>query len=429
MTIRPSLSRFQLSSTPLKKLLSFLAKLLFSLFFTFVLIEIGLRLFPGVLPLDLLILFNEQPRQDIAQRLGLATQAATVLLERDDGGPALRIFKPYTELTYYIQENGSLVETKRDEMGFCNPKGSYQSPAIDIITLGDSFTVCHAVPIEETWTSRLSDLMGYSAYNLGHAGIGILEYLQILKKFGLQKSPKIVIMNVYEGNDLRDAERYFRYTQGKRDEAEPPTPTTMLDRYSYAYNLIQSGLEYGRIAAQPQRDIFDDFDDQEVTLQYKVVFSDEVVIPYNLKDTDEDEVRFARRLQAKTVDIGVSKILVGALQTFVELSKQYNFTPVVTYTPSAHTAYADKVLFEDPTLSELMPWFSQEQRRFLESNSQTAGYIFIDLTPGLQAAAQTYGPAELLYYQYDLHLTPLGHAVVAQILDQRLRDIGLNPAK
>jgi hypothetical protein len=431
MMILSTIFRFFHSLTSVKKLLRISAKLLFSLFLTFLLIEIGLRLFPGVLPLDLLILFSEQPRLEIAQRLGLATQKATVPLDRDDDGPELRIFKPYTPLIYYIQENGTTVETVRDELGFCNPPGSYRSPTIDLITLGDSFTMCHAVSIEETWASQLAELSGYSVYNLGRAGVGILEYLQLLKKFGLQKSPKLVLMNIYEGNDLRDAERYYRYVRGERDEAEEPPagPQALLAHYSYAYNLLQSGLEYLQYAARPEPDIFDDAADQGVTLQYKLVFPDGIVVPYNLKDTDEDEVRFARRLRARTVDIGVSQTIIEALRHFVELSKQYNFIPIVAYTPSAHTAYSDKVIFEDPSLSELMPWFSREQRHFLESNSQTLGYTFIDLTPDLQAAARTRGPEELLYYQFDLHLTPLGHAVVAQILNRKLRDIGLNPAK
>ena len=44
---------------------------------------------------------------------------------------------------------------------------------------------------------------------MGVGGIGPYEYVQVLKQFGLQRRPRIVIMNIYEGNDLRDTLRYW----------------------------------------------------------------------------------------------------------------------------------------------------------------------------------------------------------------------------
>jgi hypothetical protein len=413
----------------MKSFVPFLFKLLLSSLFTVTLIEIGLRLFPAVVPLNLLVFFFEQPRTEIAQRLGLATRANTILLERDDGGPELRIFKPYTKLVNRIKETGAVIEVVTDENGFCNPHGSYQLPTIDLITLGDSFTVCHTTQAQDTWTGQLAALTGYSAYNLGREAIGIHSYLQILKRFGLQKSPKIVIMNVYEGNDLRDARRYYNHLHDTDENEEEetdalPGPIKMLEDYSYAYSLIYSFVKYLQnpdYTGQSE----DQDDGQSVNFRYNLVFSDQTVIPFNLENTDKDEVSFARRLRDKAVDVGVAKSVTEALTTFVELSKQYHFVPIVTYTPSAYTAYANQVVFEDPELSELMPYFSQEQRRFLRQTGQSLGYIFIDLTPGLQAAAQAHGPQELLYSQYDLHLTPLGHAVIARVIGKALEDLDI----
>ena len=43
----------------------------------------------------------------------------------------------------------------------------------------------------------------------------------------------------------------------------------------------------------------------------------------------------------------------------------------------------------------------------------------------MQAAAQKYGSQELLYHYADLHLTPSGNRVVADILRQMLAEAGL----
>jgi lysophospholipase L1-like esterase len=425
----------------MKQVISFGFKLLTSISLTLLLIEVGLRLFPGVIPLNFLIHFHEAPRTEIARARGLPTRKENIrVLERDDGGPKLRIFKPYTRLTQTIQEYNTVITVELDEMGFCNPPENSapsldgaQLQSIDLITLGDSFTTCHKVYPEETWTSRLAALTGYSVYNLGKVKIGIQEYLQILKKFGLQKSPKVVIMNIYEGNDLRDAQNYYDYVQGKTSDEEIEEQPALLSgvwgRYSYALNLLLSFALYWQNpeAAEPETtEAVEAVNDiQGTDFRYRLVFSEGSVIPFNPEDTDNDEVRFARRLQAREIDIGVSQTITQALADFVSLSKKHDFVPIITYTPSAYTAYAEYVIFQDPTLHDLMPWFSRDQRRFLQEQGEALGFIFIDLTPALQAAAQAYGPEKLLYYQRDLHLTAAGHAVIAETLSHKLQDLAI----
>lgn len=448
----------------MKQVLIFLSKLLISVLFTLLLLEIGLRLFSELIPLDLLIHFDERPRAEIARKRGLPTKKwDTVLLERDDGGPDLRIFNPFTRVTWPIEENGTVSTVVMDEMGFCNPpENGYQLPTIDLITLGDSFTACHAVQPEETWTSQLSSLTGLSAYNLGKGGTGAHEYLQIFKKFGLQKSPQVVIMNVYAGNDFRDAADYYNYLLGQsHKEKNGPATTTpptdsgsylkssydflteeLLARHSYTFNLAfaaaryweDSGFSIARAATDadrpaetdhPPEDSDDRSGSREINFKYQLVFPEDTTILFNPDNTDTDEVKYARRLFNEEIDPGVFWAITEALGMFVELSRQHNFVPIVTYLPSAHTTYAANVVFEDPTLNKLMPWYSHEQRKYLKAKGEQLGYVFIDLTPSLQTAAQANGPQQLLYYRYDLHLTPAGHAIVAEALSQTLQDMDI----
>jgi hypothetical protein len=419
----------------MKKSFTFLSKCLFSILLTFTLVEIGLRIFPGLIPLHLLVLFNEDVRTEIAFRRELPTKKNSTLIERDDDGPELRIYKPFTKRTWLIKENGTSVTAVMDEMGFCNlPQNSYQLPTIDIIALGDSFTACHAVRPQDTWSSQLSIRTGTSVYNLGRIGIGIHEYIQLLKKFGLEKSPRIVIMNVYEGNDFRDARNYYTNVKNRLTQVEVESSTglpyylnsiykflggNLLERHSYTANLI---LATGKYLYNSYFSVAETARIQ-VNFKYQLVFPDGVSIPFNPENVDTDEVRYAMYLTTLQADPEIFQVIEEALRTFVDLSKQYDFIPIVTYTPSAYSVYAKYVVFDDPKLKGLMQSFSYEQRQYLQLKGKELGYTFVDLTPSLQAAAQASGSQELLYYRYDLHLTPAGHAAIAEIISRTLQEL------
>jgi hypothetical protein len=164
-----------------------------------------------------------------------------------------------------------------------------------------------------------------------------------------------------------------------------------------------------------------DLQSDDVNFRYTINFYDRPV-HYNGENTDRDEVRHARSLKAKEIDLMVFR---DALKSFVELSRQYQFVPVILYMPSAHTTYAANTVFEDNSLGTLMTWFSREQRNFFAVQGRELGYRFIDLTPSLQAAAVAAGSNKLLYYRLNLHLTKYGHKIVAEALWQELREMHL----
>jgi hypothetical protein len=153
-------------------------------------------------------------------------------------------------------------------------------------------------------------------------------------------------------------------------------------------------------------------EDEEVNFRYDFRFPD-TRIAFNLENTDIDEVEHARALRDGKIGLAV---LEEGLRRFVDLADQHGFEPVVLHTPSAYTAYADYVEFEDPDLGELMPWFSRTQRDFLQAQSEALGYRFVDLTPALQEAATERGGEALLYFPTNVHLSQLGHEIVAREL-------------
>jgi hypothetical protein len=349
-------------------------------------------------------------------------------LPRDDGGPPLKLYRPKvrTERRFSSKEKSRVM---RDAQGFCNPRrDSYERATIDIIIMGDSFTGCLATEPEASWMSGIGQITGLSVYNLGKGGIGPYEYLQIFRHFGLPKNPKIVVMNIYEGNDLRDAVRYHKHVAAVRaggedyaEAAERFEPEldyeTLLDnplgRNSYAANIIL--VAFGKagegitntvlraVGALPGR----------IDFGYELRFPDGIIVPFNVQNADEAEVRYARRLQRDEVRLSAFD---AALARFAALGREYHFRPVISYAPSAYTAYADFVAFDDDALSQLMPWFSRRQRAYLRQKAEELGLAFVDLTPGLQAAARRLQAKNLLYYPANVHYTLSGHRVVADVL-------------
>jgi hypothetical protein len=384
-------------------------------------LEIGLRLFPSAISPRLLILFGTELRERIAAGT-FALRRDFRRVARDDGGPPL--FVPRSEAAAIsVDEHGG--EPRVDEMGFCNPPGSYRdSEVIDWIAIGDSFTWCHDVTIDKAWIHQLGLHAGRRVYNLGRGGSGPYEYVQLLRRFGIRKRPRLVLLNVYEGNDLRDAAYYWRYRDevartGHRPSDEPPSVLPIvtegaLGRVSYAANLLVAfaSRAWARDAA--------DLETSAIDFRYWIGRPDGD-IPFNADSREATQVFFARRLVQGTVSADVWD---AALVRFVELAHESHFTPLVTYIPSPPIAYAASVRFADPELEPLLDHASRAQREFLARRASELGYLFHDLTPAIQAAIRRSPAGPLLYDPKHLHLTDAGHAVVAASLLDVLQDKG-----
>ena len=388
------------------------------------LVEAALRLFPTVVPANLLIHFEPRLRSKIAAgRFPTAEDA--VSFERTDGGFPFPIWKPLAEVSYSFEDPGTVNTVKMDEIGFCNAAGLYeQQTQFDVVAIGDSFTWCLTVNPEDTWPAQLAAVTDLSTYNLGQQGIGLYEYLELLKRYGLEKRPKVVVMNVYEGNDLRDALRYVSFRQSgatdqRAKEASGEADSVgLLGQNSYAWNLLRAAIAQNQPVAETNFN-YEGYSDDGENFRYSLAFETGDV-PFNLENGDLDEVVHAKLLNDDKVDLS---IFSDALTEFMRLAEAEGFTPIVSYTPSAYTVYSDVVTFEQPILNEIMPAYSQRQRAFFADKTEELGLTFLDLTPGLQAVADDYTtPEKILYYQTNRHFTKYGHAVVAELLAQVVQE-------
>ncbi len=92
-----------------------------------------------------------------------------------------------------------------------------ETPVGDIfgVAIGDSFTYCAEINIEDCWVNVLEKKIGQDVVNLGGPGQFSITEERILTQYGLPLEPKVVIWQ-FMTNDISDA-AYFKY-----NNTEPP---------------------------------------------------------------------------------------------------------------------------------------------------------------------------------------------------------------
>jgi hypothetical protein len=309
------------------------------------------------------------------------------------------VFGPNQTIRTRFPDEGAVNEVTMDAQGFCNPTSVNPSaPNFPIIALGDSFTWCTTVNPEDTWPAQLARLTGASVYNLGRPRTGLHEYAQLFKAFGAAKSPQTVVVNIYEGNDLRDAVAFTSHISGLQVETRALATealttvgrfvellrTGWIARHSYAHNLaLISSLrayEMARVAvaSRDPRVARAGQPNFRYTLQFE-----SGPIAFNPENADVDEIVHARAVVQGRIGLGAFD---EALDTLKGLALAGGFELLLSYSPSAHIAYAEYAEFEDLSVQSVMMTYSERLRAYFADASQRRGIAFIDLTPRTPAS-------------------------------------------
>lgn len=369
--------------------------------------EITLRLAPSLIGVPLLAHFPAPLRHEIAIRLNLPSLDNNDVIEsaqRADHGPpiyhpapnsAFRRVRDAADIPY-----GAVETVLMDARGFCNPADKGQRAQADVVFIGDSFTFCTGVEPADTAAHYVEKDGGFSTYNLGVPGVGLHEYVELLRLYGLALKPRVVVMNIYEGNDLRDAARYEEFLKSGEDRREGENRLHALLSHSYAVSLLYAAGEW------VSEDIGAWFGD-DVNYRY-TGRSEDRVVAMNVANNDKSEVRYAARLKEGTVSID---LWARPLSDFKALADSAGFVPLVVYTPAMHTAY--DATFEDEHVGALVRNMGEKQRQWLAAKTTELGIAYLDLTEAFQKAARE-GP--LTHFPANVHLTPFGHRVVSDPL-------------
>jgi len=102
------------------------------------------------------------------------------------------------------------------------------------------------------------------------------------------------------------------------------------------------------------------------------------------------------------------------MEELARLAREHDFAVVVTYTPSAYTAYGDMATFDDASIELTMRNYSNLLRAYFARRAGSLGFLYLDLTPALATAARESSEENLLYFRTNVHFTPTGHDIVAR---------------
>jgi len=105
--------------------------------------------------------------------------------------------------TFIKFETGAFLRYQSDEHGFHNPAGLWSGDALDIVAVGDSFTLGCSVGSDENFVALIRKRYP-KTLNLGQGGNGPLLMLAGLKEYAAPYKPKTVLWFHFEGNDLED---------------------------------------------------------------------------------------------------------------------------------------------------------------------------------------------------------------------------------
>src|SRR5262249_37166437 len=105
--------------------------------------------------------------------------------------------------TLLCNEGGQWIRYQSDRRGFNNPDDVWDSRALQIAALGDSFAHGYCVPSDRNFVALIRERYR-ATVNLGIAGSGPLMMLATLTELAAPQAPGIVLWFYYEGNDLTD---------------------------------------------------------------------------------------------------------------------------------------------------------------------------------------------------------------------------------
>jgi len=131
--------------------------------------------------------------------------------------------KPRVEWQGRLMPTSRYLTYRTDENGFRNPLGITKA---DVVFVGDSFTEAGSVSEEETFAQQFRSQTNLNVVNLGRGYYGPPQELIVLKRYGFKYEPRLVIWQIFEGNDLSDANRFAKW------KANPEQHDSLLLRYT-----------------------------------------------------------------------------------------------------------------------------------------------------------------------------------------------------
>lgn len=372
------------------------------------LVEILLRLMPGVLPPEI------QP--NVAQKSLLIApigpvrfvQEYRLLWEQDDYLRERMIAGVDTVIHGNPEYPAWPIRTDSLDLGAVGYRDTRPKQPPFALVLGDSFGFGVGVDQAETWSERLEQKTGLPFVNLSQVGASSLQEARIYAKYGRRLQTKVVFWMFFQ-NDFKDNLRFAAWlepeaniTQAVRLPSHPCSGWVHrgLKRFSIAYELViywQRLCDYSAIPPTPV------YRDANLNLTF--------CLDHDICDLD---------VQARMLADGWPFTRTALLQTKA-LVEQSGARLVIMIVPSKEQVYWTQ--FQQ--VASVPPGYDIDQivRPVREFCLQEA-LDCIDLTEPFREQARL---GRQLYFPVDIHWNVDGHKLVADVVDDYLHQAGLLP--
>lgn len=307
--------------------------------------------------------------------------------------------KPGVAWRRYVPSLNRTIDYRSDENGFRNPPRTQRA---DIVFIGDSYTEAATVAEEDTFVRRLAQSTRLSVVNLGRGAYGPQQEQIVLRRYGLAYKPRIVVWQLFEGNDLVDAEVFSKWKQNPHHATK-----SLKDRY-FKNSLLSQWLTNTR--SRERRGPM-------VTMQ----------------SPDGSAIRFKLRYghnpdQASTMDLGMTETM-RAIEAGYEFCQSHGIQLLVVFVPTMARVMAPYIDFdrvEDQTsyLPQRVGNYNDFSGRIAELCARI-GCTYVDTFDAFRQASATGN--RRLYIPNDEHLDIRGHEVMAQVIAGWLRDKNIIP--
>lgn len=343
-----------------------------------------------------------------------------------------------------------------DARGFRNAEAL---ETCDIVAVGDSFTEGSRVSDEDRWPLLMAEELDRSVYNLGISGGSAGEYLNNFVAHGVDRDPDVLIVMLYEGNDLRMGDPGVAPAKPKRKRAAAPPSEEKVEterrratleeqrkrraearppiRHIFKTSPIVIALERAFIALLGPVNADGRLQDPRGILSWMPVpiTADGETVHYAFKPK-----RLARLYCAREpYEYGTGwKRNLRMLRLIQKVCAEQDVRLILTYAPTKPRVIMplirddvdpaqvrDFVALETDDLPPAEEFFAEMYERLdvkedvVRDFCADEGIEFVSVTDALRAAMRD---GEPIYYTYDQHWTKYGHEVVADVMAAYLRD-------
>lgn len=267
----------------------------------------------------------------------------------------------------------------------------------EIIVVGDSFAYSQTVAIEHAWTVLLDESRPASrVMTLGTVGTGPEQYFRVFETYGVTLSPKLVIVALFLGNDIYDAEIFDRWQREK--------PNVGYGRFVEVGNAGNVFFWLSRISGKSylvalSRDLLSSIAEGRL-LQGKTIelASGEriQIVPQFLLNTMEKVSRG---------DPGFG-LTADSMSKIHELARSRDMACLVVLFPSKEEIYGKFPDREYPLLSH--SFIAELEQRDID---------YLDLAPVFRERALD---GRALYHEVDGHPNILGYQLIAETIAEHL---------